>query len=529
MAVGAALVAVGCAPLVDPQDVVSTERSVVDAPVEDGGELVIGLEDEPDALDPTLATTLVGRNVFISMCEKLYDVDADLELVPELAADAPEISDDGLRVTIPLREDDIQFNDGTPFTAEAVKQSLDRHRELPGSMRATELSAVESVEVVDDHTIELDLSRPYPPLQSILADRAGMILSPTALDELGEDFAQDPVCVGPFQYVERVAQDRIVLERSEDYYASDEVPLERVVYRPIPDDVTRLANLRSGQLDVVQNVSPDDVTTVSAEDGLELLNQPSLQYMGITVNVLNADGLDEEPRSPETVMAEHPELREALSLTLDRDAINDVVFSGLYQPACGPIPPISAYATEETQACPEHDLDRARELVAESGLPTPIRIEMMIPNDPISMRLGQVLQAMAAEADFDLRLQPTEFATGVAEGRAGNFDTYIQGWSGRPDPDGNIGQFHVRGGSNNYGGNFTEETDELIQAAAEETDEERRRELYSELVPTLRDGNSIIYLYRNQIYHAHRDDTAGVVTYPDGLIRVVNAGHVAGE
>ncbi len=521
------MVLVGCSPLVDPQQVASEERTVFDEPIRDGGELIVGLDEEPDALDPTLASTLVGRQVFASMCEKLYDVNANLELVPQLAADDPEVSDDGLRVTIPLREDDVRFNDGTVFDADAVKQSIDRHREMPESVRATELDAVEEVEATDDSTVVLHLSRPYSPLQAILADRSGMIMSPAQLDEKGDDFAQEPVCVGPFEFVERVAQDRIVLQRSDDYYARDEVRLDRVVYRGIPDETTRLANLRAGQLDVVQEVGPDDVAEVSNENDLRLLNQPSTQYMGITVNVGNANGVGEETRQPDTPLAAEPQLREALSLALDRETINEVAFSGVYQPACGPIPPISEYATEDTLACPDHDVERAKELVAESGADTPVPIELMIPNDPVNLRLGEVIQAMAEEAGFAVSLRPTEFATSIAQAQAGNFDAYVQGWSGRADPDGNIGQFHLQGGTNNYSGHHTEETDQLIQDAAAETDTEKRKELYDELVPKLRDANSIIYLYRNQLYNAHHADVAGVVTYPDGLIRVDRAGRVA--
>lgn len=524
LAVAAVVLLSSCTPLVNPEEIAEEDRTVVPGQLEEGGELVVGMDQEPDALDPSLATTLVGRHVFDAMCEKLYDIDEDLELVPQLAAGQPEVSDDGLEVTIPLREDEILFNDGTAFDAEAVKQSLERHIELPGSVRATELEAVEEVEAPDDSTVVLHLSREDGPLQATLADRAGMVMSPDAMDELGEDFAQDPVCVGPFDYVERVAQDRIVLEQSDYYYDSEDVLLDRLVYRGIPDGTIRLANLRSGQLDVIQEVDPHEVAQVEEEDGLHLLSQPSLQYMGITVNVLNADGVGNEPRQ-----AEYPELREALSLALDRETINDVVFSGVYRPACGPIPPISEFASDETQGCPDHDPERAAELVEESGAEAPVQIELMIPNDPTNVLLGEVVQSMAGEVGFDVQLRPTEFASSIATAQAGDFEAYVQGWSGRVDPDGNIAQFHIEGGGNNYSGYFTEETDELIAAAAAETDTDRRQELYDELVPQLQEGNSIIYLFRNRLYNAHHDGVAGVEVLPDGLIRLSGAGHVQDE
>ncbi|MDA2811422.1 ABC transporter substrate-binding protein [Nocardiopsis sp. RSe5-2] len=505
-----------CAPLVDPVAAADEERSSVRAPLADGGELVVGLDAEPDALDPTLSTTLVGRQVFAGMCEKLYDVDAESGLVPQLAAGDPVVSGDGLEVRVPLRTDGVRFNDGTPFDADAVVRSLDRHREMPGSTRATELDAVQDVRAEGEDTVVLRLSRPYAPLQSILADRAGMVMSPAALEAHGEDFARDPVCVGPFRFAERVAQDRIVLEKSPEYYAADEVHLDRVVYRPIPDDSIRLANLRAGQLDVIQEVGPTDVAQVSREDGLVLLNQPSSHYMGMTINLRDPDGIGADPR-----------LREALALSLDRETINEVAFGGVYQPACGPIPPISEYADETVLACPGHDPGRARELVAESGAEAPVPVELMIPNDPVNILLGQTVQAMAAEAGFAVRLEPTEFASSIAAAQAGDFEAYISGWSGRPDPDGNIASFFTTGGANNYSGHSDPEVDALIEDAAAATDPDERQELYDELVPRMQEANAVVYLYRQRYYVAHRDGVAGVELYPDGLIRVAGAGRTA--
>ncbi|MFO7245044.1 MAG: ABC transporter substrate-binding protein, partial [Actinomycetes bacterium] len=138
--------------------------------------LRIGLAEDPDVLDPSLARTYVGRIVFASLCDKLFDIDTAANIVPQLAT-GYTVSDDGLTVTIDLR-DDVVFHDGTPMDAEAVKYSLDRHKNLPGSNRASEIAQLESVTVVDEDTVELHLSEPFAPLIAQLADRAGMIVSP---------------------------------------------------------------------------------------------------------------------------------------------------------------------------------------------------------------------------------------------------------------------------------------------------------------------------------------------------------------
>ena len=143
--------------------------------VRDGGMLTVALEDDPDMLDPTLARTLVGRMVFTSLCEKLYDIDREQNVVPQLAAELPSVSQDGRGVEIKLREG-IKFNDDTPFDAAAVKKSLDRHRTLEASARKSELSPVSGVDVVDPATVRIRLSQPFAPLAALLADRSGMVM-----------------------------------------------------------------------------------------------------------------------------------------------------------------------------------------------------------------------------------------------------------------------------------------------------------------------------------------------------------------
>lgn len=526
LAVPAALTLVSCAPLVNVEETTAEQRFIVETPVRNGGEAVVALSDEPDRLDPTLARTLVGRTVFASFCEKLYDTNAELEVVPQLAAELPEVSDDGRTVTIRLRED-LLFNDGTPMDAAAVKTSLDRHRTLEASARSTELGPVESVAVLDPLAVEIQLSTPFAPLASVLADRAGMIMSPQQLEALGEDFGNEPVCVGPFSFVERVAQDRIVVEKSEHYYGRDAVHLDRVIWRAIPDANIRMANLRSGDVDVIEEVAPTDVPALERDDELVLLSSSSIGYQGITVNVLNANGISGEKEQVPGALAADPQVRHAFSYAIDRETLNRIVFNGLYESACGPIPPTSEFATEVTQECPPYDPDQARQMLAEAGVDTPVPVELTVSTDPAASRLGQVVQAMASEAGFDVRLRPTEFASALDEADTGNFQTFQVGWSGRVDPDGNIANFHTEAGPLNYSGISDPETDDLIAQARQEGDLSARRAIYEQVVTNIQERQNIIYLYRLRLYTGHAAGLAGVTVYPDGLIRMTNAGYVA--
>src|SRR5262247_4866972 len=195
--------------------------------------LRIGLAEDPDILDPTLARTYVGRIVFSSMCDKLFDIDEKLNVVPQLAL-SHETSADGKTVTIKLRPG-VKFHDGGVMDAEAVKASLERHMNMQGSFRKPELAAVDRVEVADPATVLLRLKTPFSPLIAQLADRAGMILSPKAIKEEGDKFGLKPVCAGPFKFVERVQQDRIVVEKFADYWNKDQVFIDKITYLPIVD------------------------------------------------------------------------------------------------------------------------------------------------------------------------------------------------------------------------------------------------------------------------------------------------------
>jgi peptide/nickel transport system substrate-binding protein len=305
--------------------------------------LVVALNQDPDILDPTLSRTYVGRIVFSQICEKLYEIDETLKIHPQLAAELPQITDGGRTVTIKLRSG-VKFNDGTDLDAAAMKFSLDRHRELKGSNRRSELAPVEAVEIVDRLTVRLRLKAPASPLLAQLTDRAGMPVSPAAVKKLGDKFGTAPVCVGPWQFVERVPQDRIVVERSPHYFDRAQARFDRIVFRIIPDDNVRLANLRSGDVDIMHQVSPTDATALKREGRFEVSNVTGLGYQGITINLRNKTGKTNPPGDLGTPLANDPRVREAFELSIDREALNQVAWDGLFSPGCTPIPPVSVFA-----------------------------------------------------------------------------------------------------------------------------------------------------------------------------------------
>lgn len=468
----------------------------------------VGLAEDPDVLDPDLGRTYVGRIVFASLCDKLFEITPDLEIFPQLAS-GYDVADDGLSVTLDVRPG-VVFHDGTPLDAEAVKYNLERSKTLPGSNRSSELAQVESIDVVDDDTVRLNLSEPFAPLIALLADRSGMMISPAAAEELGEDFGRAPVCAGPFQFVERVAQDRIALERFDAYWDADAIAIDEVVFLPIPDTSVRLANLQSGDLQVIERAAPTDLGIIRDDPDLTLPSAASLGYQGITVNIANP-----EPRTDP--MATDPRVREAFELAIDRDVINDVVFGGEFIVGNQAVPPSSPWYVDAYPVA-ERDVERARALLREAGHDR-VAFEMMVANNPQSVQIGEVVQALAAEAGFDVTVRATEFATALDLWEQGEYDTFQIGWSGRLDPDGNIHSFQTCEGNLNEHGVCDEETSRLLNEARVTSGFDDRYALYEAAAQRYLPNRHVIYLYHQQLFFPHTAAMQGFEAYPDGIIR----------
>jgi peptide/nickel transport system substrate-binding protein len=473
--------------------------------------LRVGLAEDPDVLDPTLARTYVGRIVFASICDKLFDIDEKLNIVPQLAL-SHETSPDGKAVTIKLRSG-VKFHDGEAFNAEAAKYSLERHLNMKGSFRKPEIGSVDKVEIVDPMTIRLALKEPFSPLLAQLTDRAGMMVSPKAAEAAGDKFGLKPICAGPYKFVERVQQDRIVVEKFADYWNKDQVFIDRITYLPIVDGTVRLANLRSGGLDLIERVLATDIKSVRDNPRLKLSKAVQLGYLGITMNLANGPKADNP-------LGKDVRVRRAFEASLDRDAINQVVFNGEFVPGNQWISPQHPYY-QQAFPIPKRDLAKAKALLKEAAVNAPITIDFMVPNGAETRAVAEVVQSMAAEAGFDLKIRITEFATSIKEAEDGNFQLYLIGWSGRPDPDGNSYVFQTCGAPQNNGKYCDKEVDAAHALARAKSDPAERKKAYEIVAKKFLADGSIIYLYHSQVLVAHSDKLDGYKQMPDGLIRVI--------
>ena len=473
--------------------------------------LRIGLAEDPDVLDPSLARTYVGRIVFASFCDKLFDIDENLNVVPQLAL-SHSTSADGKTVTIKLRPG-VTFHDGEPFNAEAAKFSLDRHANLTGSFRKPELAAVDHVDVVDPLTINVVLKTPYSPLIAQFTDRAGMMVSPKAVKESGDKFGLHPVCAGPYKFVERVQQDRIVFEKFKDYWNKDNVRIDSVVFLPIVDSTVRLANLKSGALDLIERVLATDIKDVRADSTLKLATALELGYQGLDINVDNGA----QAKNP---LGQSAKVRQALSLAIDREALNQVVFNGEFKPGNQWVSPENPYY-QQAYPVPKRDVAKAKALLKEAGVTTPFDVDFMVPKGAETQAVAEVMQAMAAEIGINLKIRVTEFATSLKQAEQGNYQAYLLAWSGRTDPDGNTYIFFKCNAPQDSMGYCNADVDKLLDEARVPSELGPRKAIYEKLTKTIIEDAPKIYLYHRRILIAHTTKLNGYKQMPDGLVRVV--------
>jgi peptide/nickel transport system substrate-binding protein len=469
--------------------------------------LRIGLNDDPDALDPTISRAYTGRLVFAAVCDKLFDVTPDLKIVPQLAT-GYEWASDQKSVTIKLRPG-VKFHDGEPFNAEAVKFNIERHINTAGSFRKPEIGQISSVDVINDTTVRFNLSEPLVPLLAALTDRSGMMVSPKAAKALGDKFGTRPVCAGPYRFVERVAQGKIVLERFPDYWDKANIHIDRVEFVPILDSTARLASLRSGDLHMIERASPTDLPEIRGDSRLKVSGVPELGYQMIPLNVANG---------PRAKTLSDVRVRQAIDLAIDREVLIQTVFNNEYIPGNQWISPTSMYYNTKLPVR-KRDVAKARQLLKEAGQPN-LTFTLIVPPERDRQEAAQIIQAMLAEAGITMNIQTQENVTMLTNGRKGDFEAYFTFWSGRPDPDGNVFTHNTCKGAQNDSRYCNAEVDALLTKARQTPEPADRKKLYDQATEHLLRDLPRLHLWHRRVFTGYSAKVTGFTPYPDGIIRL---------
>ncbi len=471
-----------------------------------GGTLRVGLNADPPNMDPHQSTAAVDRQVFQNLYDKLVDINQSLEIVPMLAT-SWQITDGGRTYAFKLRQG-VVFHDGTPFNAEAVKFNFERMLDKSfGSPRFSEVNLVTGVTVVDPYTVRFTLEKPYSPFLAVLSDRAGMMVSPAAAQRLGKGIAREPVGAGPYKFVEKRPQERIVLERFDQYWDKTASNIDRIIYRPFTDENARLANLRAGELDIIDQVAPTEIPKLKTDSTLRLLERSGLGWQGVWIMVAGPP-------------FDNKLLRQALNATIDRRTVVKVVFGETADPANGPFPPgMFTYAIPGNSRVPERNLDLARQKLREAAKPGGFSFTLKITPGRTAQQIAQVMQSMAAEAGIKINIEIVEFGTMLNQLDTHKFEASLLGWSGRPDPDGNIYGFFVTGGGLNNSAYSNPKVDTLLDAARILTAPDQRTRAYADIMSTLDDELPYLFLYWPKEYKVLGPKLQGFVHISDGMMR----------
>jgi peptide/nickel transport system substrate-binding protein len=474
--------------------------------------LRIGLVSDPDGLDPAFARVWSTTIVLNSICDKLIDLTPDYRYVPRLATHW-SWSDDGRVLELKLRPG-VRFHDGEPFNAAAVKYTLERYRNTRGSTWVVAYTPITSIEVVDDLTVRIAFSASLSSrIFGLFVISGGMMISPKSAEAAGDRFGAKPICAGPYRFVERVAHNQITLERFADYWDRDRVHIGRIVYRIVPDSTVRMANLLAGALDLIEQVPPADVPRLAGDRRFKVAPAMSLGHSRIYINV----GRGERANSP---LGRDARLRQAFSLSIDRDALNNVIFEGQFVPAASWVPPGSTFHLETIPPV-RRDLERAKALLAEAGIPNP-KVELSLPNIPVQLQVAEMIQAMTREAGFETTLRALETGTAVQRADRGDYQAMLLMWPGLADPDQNVSPVLACNGSVNYSGYCNASFDRLLEEARASRNVDDRVRLYTKASEMLSRDEPYIFLYHHKWIWAHSAKLKGFVAHPDGITRVMD-------
>ncbi|TCD13676.1 ABC transporter substrate-binding protein [Oricola cellulosilytica] len=445
--------------------------------------LVVGQIAEPKSLDPHAVTAVNDFRILMNVYDGLVRYkDGTLEVEPALA-ESWDISDDGTVYTFKLREG-VTFHDGSPFNAEAVRFNFDRMLDEEHPYYDTGpfplsffFSSIDTVTAVDDSIVEFKLKEPYAPFLSNLAYPTGLIVSPAAVEQHGTEFGRNPSGTGAYKFAEWEANAKVVVTGNADYWDGPPA-LEAVIYRPITDANTRIAEMLSGGLDIMVEVPPDSLQQFRTDDQFVVHEQagPHVWFL-----ILNAK---EGPFANKAV-------RQAANYAVNKSALVENILQGTAEVAAGPTPPAFAWAYNEGLEPYPYDPDKARELLAEAGYDGEELTFYVTEGgsgmlDPIAM--GTAIQADLEAVGMDVSIETYEWNTFLGKvnpGLEGKADMAEMAWMTN-DPDTlpflalRTEAWPDKGGFNS-GYYSNPKVDELLEAARRSTDQDERARLYQEM------------------------------------------------
>jgi peptide/nickel transport system substrate-binding protein len=483
-----------------------------------GGTLVVGLQNgAPNNLDPAESSSSATIEVFLSMCQRLYQTVSNhgvIERMPMLAASLPTPSRDRRTYTVRLRQG-VLFNDGTPFNAQAVVTSIRRYMTDPLSSRVSDYADVASVSAAGPYIVLFHMKPGY----HTLVLNYSFIMSPTALAKEGPNFSADPVCVGPFMFDSQVSGVSVTLVKSPYYYDKGLIHLDKIVYVSASDGPSAAAALEAGDIQAVDNLDPTQVPGVEENAGLHVLAGAGLGWNGIRFNIGNNRGVGNLPYAKDvgTDMSSSPLLRQAFEEAINRNVANQVAFGGLYQPSCTPVPAANTLWYPAIKVpCTPYDPADARRLVARSGVANPA-VDLCLGGAATErLRLAQVVQAEEKAVGINVVIVP-----GCGSSTP-NFDASVSAFQPGSDGDPNyvMTQLFATWGSLNQSGYSNGRFDYVVTNGLKAAQPAARAVNYRVAQQILLADRPAIFLYDTVYHAAYSTSLTGIRLIPNGQLDV---------
>ena len=473
----------GCAPQpTAPAAPTTSDTAAAPDEPKAGGTLYIGQDFGPSTFDPHKNIAWASINIYESIYNGLVKWNEDeSNLVPDLAT-SWEISEDGLTYTFKIRQG-VKFHNGREMTVEDVKFSLDRLRDSEISSYAANYAAVESVDVIDDETVQLSLSRPVATLMNYLTDRYSIIPS-EAVDTL----ETQPVGTGPFMLDEYVLDQYVRLVKNPDYYEDGLPYLDAVEFKVLGDEASKEAAVRSQSVDMAWFRDPRQAEAIAA-DMPGLVSAPGIPSRFIYIRL----NLCEEPFNDVNV-------RRAFSVAMDRQALVNTVIPPQYGGSVsGFLEPTSPFVwTGDEHPYDPHDVEQAKSLLAEAGYPDGITIDAykVVAANQLDVDGAQVLEQQWAEAGIDVTIQPMEVSQILSDWNSGNGKMIQVGITWEPDPDNRL--YNVFHSSSAVAKAFCindPELDELLDRGRTTNDRAERMEIYHAVQDRIADQAYVLVNY----------------------------------
>ncbi|MFO7547089.1 MAG: ABC transporter substrate-binding protein [Trueperaceae bacterium] len=472
-----------------------------------GGTLTVGMQTDPVGLDPHITNATSTRNMLENVYDTLVAFDSSLRIVPALA-ESWTVSDDGLVWTFDLR-DGVTFHDGSPLAASDVEFSIERIKDPAiASPRADDFAVVAAIDTPDADTVVLTLSEPFAPLLSKLAFSLNVIVSEDVVAEHG-DLQQVVIGTGPFRFVEYLPQTRLVLEKNDAFWGTDEAGnalpyLGGITFQFYPDPTARTTAIQTGNADFIEYVPAADVEILRTDPNVQVVGGLAANFRSIYLNVERAPFDDVN-------------VRRAMSYAIDEQAVVDLALFGTGGvTATGTTIPASNYYGVDTSPYVGRDLEAARAALAASAHPDGFTFDLYVTSTYDFLRTpAEVIQANLAEIGITANIVAEDWSIYLPKALEGDFQATILGESGQSDPDDFLfNVFYTDNGGNL--GNFSDpELDVLLERGRQVSDQEERRAIYVEAQERILDLAPHVFLFHSSQFEALRNDVMGFEHFPN--------------